>query len=212
MHAIDNELNRDGQIRVHPNSTPSRDLAAALIDQVECGLIACDVDGWLLHANRAARRELAEGRVLRLAKGQLRCDIQAAELTEALHDAAVRHRRRLLGLGQGKDQLTLVTMPAGVDAGQTPSALIVLGRRTVCSTLGLEMLALRQGLTLAEQRVLRSLVANRPVREIAAEHGVALSTVRTQIQAIREKVGVRSIDALLLNAAQLPPVASSVMS
>jgi hypothetical protein len=32
--------------------------------------------------------------------------------------------------------------------------------------------------------------------------------VGAQIQAIRDKIGVRSVDALLLRAAQLPPVSS----
>ena len=35
----------------------------------------------------------------------------------------------------------------------------------------------------------------------------ALSTVRTQIQSIRNKLGARNIEGLLLRAAELPPVA-----
>ncbi|OYU72791.1 MAG: LuxR family transcriptional regulator, partial [Burkholderiales bacterium PBB5] len=62
------------------------------------------------------------------------------------------------------------------------------------------------GLTYAAQRVLRALVNNSTVREIAASHGVSIATVRTQIQAVREKLGARSIDALLLQTAAMPPV------
>jgi DNA-binding CsgD family transcriptional regulator len=68
------------------------------------------------------------------------------------------------------------------------------------------MLSASHGLTYAEQRVLRALVDNSTVREIAALHGVSVTTVRSQIQAVREKLGARSIDALLLQAAALPPV------
>lgn len=185
-------------------------IADALVDQIECGLVVCDSRGRLLHANRAARRELTDGRVLRLAHDALQVDSEShADLSAALHDAAIRQRSRLLWLGADDQQLMIVVRPIAVEAfGATPTALVVLGRRSLCSPLGLEMLAIRHGLTLAERRVFRGLIANRSAREIADAHGVCLPTVRTQIQSVREKVGVRSIDELLLRAAQVPPIGS----
>ena len=105
-------------------------------------------------------------------------------------------------------RLTAVAMPIQVDSLGMPAALLMIGRRNVCSPLGLEMLALRHGLTLTERRVLRALIASQSARDIADAHGVAMSTIRSQIQSIRDKVGVRSIEELLLRAAQVPPVSS----
>jgi DNA-binding CsgD family transcriptional regulator len=189
--------------------TTMADLALALMDQIECGLIAADAQGALLHANRAARRELKSGRVLRMAGDRLSCASGGqGELAAALHEAAVKQRSRLLWIGEGAERLMLVAQPMRGDGTGRPTALLMLGRRSLCSPLGLEMMSIRYGLTLAERRVLRALVASQSAREIASDHGVALSTVRTQIQAIRQKVGVRNIDALLLRAAQVPPVGS----
>ncbi len=184
-------------------------LAAALMDQVECGLITCRADGSLIHANRAARRELALGQVLSLLANTLHCRPEAqAELNTALNDAALKQRSRLLLLGSGEDRLTAVAMPIQVESLGVPAALLMIGRRNVCSPLGLEMLALRYGLTLTERRVLRALIASQSARDIADAHGVAMSTIRSQIQSIRDKVGARSIEELLLRAAQVPPVSS----
>lgn len=186
-------------------------LATALMDQVECGLITCRADGSLIHANRAARRELDLGHALWMSGDSLRCEAEMqAELNAALNDAAMRQRSRLLLLhgGGGVERLTAVAMPIQVDSLGVPAALLMIGRRNVCSPLGLEMLALRHGLTLTERRVLRALIASQSARDIADAHGVAMSTIRSQIQSIRDKVGVRSIEELLLRAAQVPPVSS----
>ncbi len=184
-------------------------LAAALMDQVECGLITCRADGTVIHTNRAARRELDQGRVLTMIGNAVHCTVDSqAELNSALNDAALKQRSRLLLLGTGADRLAAVAMPIQVESLRQPTALLMVGRRNVCSPLGLEMLALRYGLTLTERRVLRALIASQTARDIADAHGVAMSTVRSQIQSIRDKVGVHSIEELLLRAAQVPPVSS----
>jgi DNA-binding CsgD family transcriptional regulator len=194
--------------------TPASDglLASAMLDVIACGLIACSAQGELLEANRAAQRELGSGRALVLSQGHLRCTEPQAqhELVGALLDAAQRARRRLLWADHGQDRLTLVVMPAAAPPGHSPAVLILLGRRRLCSSLGLEMLALQHGLTHAEQRVLEALIEIRPARKIAEGLGVAVSTVRTQIQSIRGKVGARNIEELLLRVGQLPPVTSIV--
>jgi len=187
------------------------DFAMALMDAIECGLVACDSEGHLLHANRAARREIATARVLRTVDCMLHCaGPQANDLACAIKDAALRQRRRLLWLGAGADQLMIVAMPICADDSSQPAALLILGRRSLCSPLGLEMLALRHGLTLAERRVLSALIETRPARQIAAAHGVRLTTIRTQIQSIRDKFGARNIEELLLRVAQVPAVTSGL--
>ena len=183
-------------------------LVATLMDRLESGILACSAQGELLHANLAAQRELRSGGALHVVDGQVRCASGRSEeaWADALQDAAHRHRSRLVSLEAGAQRLMITAMPLPIEGfGSTP-VLVMMGRRQVCSALGLEMLASNHGLTLAESRVLRALVGNCTPREIAASHCVSVATVRTQIQSVRDKLGVRSIDALLLRAAEVPPV------
>lgn len=185
------------------------DLLAAVVDRIECGLMACGPDGELLHANVAARRELHEASVLRLADARVVCQGARGESWRiALNAATVSHMSSLVDLGDVDRPWMVAVLPMRLNVRSVPGALVVMGRRSACSPLALEMLASRHGLTYAEARVFRALIASRTAREIAAKHGVAIATVRTQIQAVRDKLGVRSIDALLLRAAQVPPVTS----
>jgi len=198
-HSFDDHLGFDP-------STMSR-LLGALMDRIECGVMACGPEGQLYHANVAARRELAVASVLRLSHGRVECPMGGPEAWHsALYAAAVRLRSSLISLGQGEQRLMLALTPVQIGAGDQPAAVVMMGRRALCSPLGLEMLSNSHGLTSAERRVLQALIDNRSVREIAESHGVTVATVRTQIQAAREKLGVRSIDALLLRAAEVPPV------
>lgn len=182
-------------------------LLTVLMDRIECGVLACGPDGELYHTNAAARRELERARALRLVDGRV-CSNAASQVewSAALRDATVRLRCSLAAIDDGGERLMIALMPVHVDGIDTPVAVAMMGRRTVCSPLGLEMLSSSHGLTFAESRVFRALIGNNTAREIAASHGVAVATVRTQIQAVRDKLGVRSIDALLLRAAEVPPV------
>ncbi len=182
-------------------------LLSALMDRIECGVLACGPSGELIHANVAARRELKSARILRVERDCVCCsnDSNRNWLT-ALNDATARLRSSLISLDGSGERLMVALMPVHVEGAAAPAAIAMMGRRTVCSSLGLEMLSSSHGLTFAERRVFKALVCNLTTREIAALHGVAVATVRTQIQAVRDKLGVRSIDALLLRAAEIPPV------
>ncbi len=179
-----------------------------VVDQIDCGLLVCDAHGRMLHANRAALRELGSALILKLQDGVVCCSGPGArELATAVKSAATRGLRRLVSL-QDSPPLMLVVTPLDIQPGAEPLVLLMIGRRTLCTPLGLELLAMQHHLTWAEQRVLRAIVGGSSVREMAAEHGVAVSTIRTQLQSIRDKLGVANIDALLLIAARLPPVPS----
>lgn len=189
------------------DSTLSR-MLTVLMDRIECGLLVCGAGGELYHANVAARRELARGQALHLAADRV-CGVGPSQTAwaSALHDATARMRCRMVGVEDGSGgRLMIALMPMQVADMDAPAAVAMMGRRSVCSPLGLEMLSSSHGLTFAERRVLGALVGNHSAREIAASHGVAIATVRSQIQAVRDKLGVRSIDALLLRAAEVPPV------
>jgi DNA-binding CsgD family transcriptional regulator len=184
-------------------------LLEALIDRIECGVMACGPNGELFHANAAAQRELENARMLRLVDGRVRAsEASQGAWRNALHEATVRALARLVTIEDDGEPLMVALLPVQVDGIEGPAAVAIMGRRNVCSTLGLEMLSSTHGLTYAERRVLHALVACRSAREIAASHGVALATVRTQIQSVRDKLGVRNIDALLLRAAAVPPISA----
>ena len=186
-------------------------LPLELFDEIEFGLIVCDGDGQLRFANQAASRELACANVLLRNDGRLRqASGVSGDLGAALRLAAQRARRSLVRLDRGGDRLMVSVLPFGQARTGGQHVLVMMGRRQPCSELGLEMLAASYGLTLAERRVLGALVRESSPREIATQNAVALSTVRTQIQSIRIKLGARNIEGLLLRAAEVPPVASAL--
>ncbi len=186
-------------------------LPLAIFDEIECGLIVCDRQGAIVVANQAAQHELASQRLLQRQGGSLhRAGGACGDIDGALRQAVQRGRRSLVRLSRPGDHLLVSVLPLPGRDGEAAQALVVLGRRQPCSELGLEMLAGSYGLTLAERRVLAALVREATPREIARQHAVALSTVRTQITSIRAKFGARSIESLLLRAAQVPPVASAL--
>ena len=188
-------------------------LQVTLLDQIALGLIVCDRRATLCFANETARHELAGERVLRLCGGSLRCASgHSAALDAALRLAATKGRRQLLALSGADDRLMVTLIPLARDDGSEPLVLLVLGRRGACSTLGLEMLASVYGLTLAERRVLGGLVGEVSPQDIAEAGGVSLSTVRTQIAAIRTKFGVRNVEGLLIRAAEVPMVPGALRS
>jgi DNA-binding CsgD family transcriptional regulator len=186
-------------------------LQRALVDEIECGLIVCDGQGHIDFTNQAAQRELGSAGLLLHVDGYLtRGPGAAGDLDTALRAAAQRGRRSLVRLQSADDRLLVSVLPFGPDGVGPGRVLVMLGRRQPCSDLGLELLAGTCGLTLAERRVLAALVRELTPREIAARHAVAMSTVRTQISSIRAKLGARSIEGLMLRAAEVPPVASAL--
>ncbi|MGM9489745.1 LuxR C-terminal-related transcriptional regulator [Ideonella sp. YS5] len=187
------------------------ELPSELFDEIDLAVIVCQASGLMRFANRAARCELASARLIIQANGFLRqVDGAIGALAEALQTAAQRSRRSLVAIARGNDRLLVATSPLGAPRSDGHRVLVMLGRRQPCSELGLQMLAASHGLTLAESRVLAALTHELSPREIAEQHAVALSTVRTQIQSIRSKLGARSIEGLLLRAAELPPVGTAL--
>ena len=190
---------------------------AALLDHIDVGMIVCNAEGHLLYANSEAEAELERGELLQRGLGEDGFEgVRAAcgstceqALHAAIQGAAVHGRRRMVSL-QLDDSRMLITAVPLCRQGHESIVLLMLGRRSLCSQLGLDMLALTHGLTPAEGRVMSGLLAGLSAAEIAADSGVCISTVRTQICAIRDKLGVRSMRQLLLRAACVPPTASAL--
>lgn len=200
-----------GPERRSPASQGTRWLAQ-MLDEIDYGMLLLADVTRVLHVNRAARADLDAGHPLQLLGSELRA--RDGSDVARLHDAlagAQRGLRRLVTLGHGSDRVSVAFVPLGALAIDGPRAtLLLLGKRTVCEKLTVQMFARWHALTPAETRVLEALCEGMQPRQVAQENGVGLATVRTQIGAIRAKTGAESIRDLLRRIAVLPPVVGVV--
>lgn len=184
---------------------------AAALDELDFGLILVGEGAQVLHVNAAAAAELGPQHPLQLLGRELRARLprDVAPLRAAL-DGAQRGLRRLFTLGTGADSVVVSVVPLspfeGERSGSDTATLLMLGRRRAVGELAVQGYARAHGLTSSETRVLAALCRGaRPV-QIAIEHDVALSTVRTQIGSIRAKTGAAGIRELVQQVAALPPL------
>jgi DNA-binding CsgD family transcriptional regulator len=181
-----------------------------LLDQIDVGLIVVDGAARVLFSNEAARIECRVGGVIERHDGHLDVDGPSlVALRTAVVEAVEQHRHQLVVLRAGENTLKVGVQPLR-HPGQAPLALLMLQRRQLCTTLMVEMLANQHALTLAEKRVLVHVLHGRRLETMAAEHGVELTTVRSQAAALRKKFGVRRLEDVLRLAAELPPMAPTL--
>lgn len=180
-----------------------------LLDEIDYGLLVVNARGLVQHANHLARHELGSGRLMFWgADGSVACTSGA--LTQQLMDGiacGLRGRRRLLYLKNDAHTLPVAVVPL-THALEDPagSVLLLLSRQRAGDNLALQMFAREHSLTPTEESVLRALCDGREVDEIAVQHGVAESTVRTQVRALRDKTGATGIRHLVQRVMTLPPV------
>ena len=93
-------------------------------------------------------------------------------------------------------------------AMQAPSlALLVFAKQQLCDTTTVTLFARESGLTSAEGQVLAQVCKGLRPAQIATHQGVQVSTVRTQLRAIRHKTASDSMRELVRKVSTLPPVA-----
>ncbi|WP_374413060.1 helix-turn-helix transcriptional regulator [Hydrogenophaga sp.] len=186
----------------------SQSLLLRVLDEVDYGLLVIGARGRVRHANHLARHELAAARVIMTHGGALLG--RSTDLTMQIQsglEQALRGQRRLLLLRHGQEELSMALVPLShpleFDAG---GVLVLLSRKNAGDHLALRMYARMQNLSPSEEAVLLALCKGASIPEIAKEHKVAESTVRSQIKALREKTGCGSIRALMQRVHSLPPV------
>ncbi|MBS0435595.1 MAG: helix-turn-helix transcriptional regulator [Proteobacteria bacterium] len=185
---------------------------AGAIDQIDIGMLLLDANARVLFANRAARAELAQAEhPLQQLGGELRArrSADATALRGALRDACTRSLRRLLTLAQEQEPLHVAVLPLRDADTVEPLCLMLLGQRGGRVPMAVHCFAHAHALTSAEDQVLQALYRGLTPRQIARSHGVALSTVRTQLASIRAKTCCVSLRELLLRLALLPPMAAA---
>ena len=185
---------------------------ALMLDEIDYGMLLLADDSVVLHANHVARAELDAEHPLQLLGAELRVrrPQDVAPLREAITAARQRGLRRLLTMGQGAERISVSVVPLPAAAGDEALTLLVFGKRRMCEALSAHWFAREHGLTSAESRVLAALCEGEPPMKIAAAQGVAISTVRSQIGAIRAKTGAPSIRALVRQIAVLPPLVGAL--
>jgi DNA-binding CsgD family transcriptional regulator len=198
---------------------------AAIVDEIDYGALLVTLTGRLRFANRAARLALGQasgaysgGAVAAAAlcvvqqQVQTRQPEQQAQLLEGIAAAACRGLRSMLQLGRAQQPQYVAVLPlyAHAAAADCPTALLLLGRRDICEPLGAAAFARCHGLTPAESAVMMALAQGLSPQDIARHSGVAPCTVRSQIQSIRNKTGLRRIPDLIARVATLPPMTNAL--
>jgi DNA-binding CsgD family transcriptional regulator len=185
-----------------------------VLEELDHGLVLLNGAGRVLHTNLAARTSLDDQHPLELVGQHLRARLltDAVPLAEALEGAESGGRRCLLRLGDERAECgraNVVVVPLNRDVSQA-AVLLILERRQLCGDLSAQWFALRYQLTPAETEVLKALSSGVKPADVALRQGVAISTVRSQIQSIRAKSGADSIGELMRQLALLPPLVSSL--
>lgn len=185
-----------------------------MMDEVDHGMLVIDTNGALRHANHLARFELAQSRFI-MSHGQmlLGATTQFSQQIEHATKQALKGHRQLVSLQGDERELSLAFVPLShALESDEPTVLVLLSRQNACENLAVRMYARANHLSPSEEAVLIALCKGYTIPEIATEHHVATSTVRTQIKALRTKTGCTSIRMIMLRVNSLPPVMSALRS
>ena len=203
------------------------------LNLVDYGLVVVDADsGTVLFANapgQAALQAPATGdggarpcHGLRVLHGRV-IGYRPAD-TELLRRALERSKsglRDFLCLGNAGQDAAVAVLPLGAQlppaelrnritmGSSVPEsyALLVFAKQHLCDDSTMALFARERGLTSAEGQVLAQVCKGLRPAQIATNHGVRISTVRTQLRSIRLKTCSETIRALVQKVSVLPPMA-----
>ncbi len=186
---------------------------ALVMDELAYGVVVATVAGQVLHANQAARHELARRRALLASSHTLQTHApeDARKLQEGLA-RAMEGKRSLITLAAREGPgLTLAVVPLRAEGDQPPrSAALVFARASVCESLMLCFFARSHGLTATEEHVLGILCQGYSAPDIARQMKVAVSTIRSHVRSLCAKTRSSGVRELVNRVAVLPPVAPAL--
>ncbi len=215
--------NADANLAANTRTSAEVSLLQAVLNQVDYGLAVVDADtAQLVFANAHALAALQEpGGLtagLHITQGKL-CTRQPCN-TAQLAQALARTKsgvRCLLNLAEGGQETSVAVMPLPtahqaatptVDSTAMPHyALLAFAKQQLCDNTTITLFARERGLTGAEGQVLAQVCKGMRPQEIATQHGVQISTVRTQLRSIRHKTASDSVRELIEKVSVLPPLA-----
>jgi DNA-binding CsgD family transcriptional regulator len=183
------------------------------MDELAHGIVVASPQGKVLHANQAARRELAQAHALALQDGYLHASDarQSRELLQALAKGATGRRSLVSLRASGGWCLSVAVLPLGADCGTQPQPVaLMLSRASLCDSLMLCFFARAYGLTSTEEQVLAILCQGYSAPEVALQLKVAVSTVRSHVRSLCTKTQSSGVRALVGRVAVLPPLGHSL--
>ena len=186
---------------------------ALLMDELAYGVMVTSLENQVLHANQAARNELARRRVLGV-RNQLLYSC-APEDGKTLQEALIKAgqgKRSLITLSEPDGfRLTMAVIPLRADDPSAPGkAAFMFARPSVCESLMLCFFARSHGLTATEELVLAILCQGYSAPQAAAQLKVAVSTIRSHVRSLCAKTRSRGVRELVNRVAVLPPVAPTL--
>ncbi|MDB5898904.1 MAG: transcriptional regulator, LuxR family-like protein [Ramlibacter sp.] len=182
---------------------------ALVMDELAHGVLVASANGQLMHANQAARYELARREVLSVDDGHLHtADARQSRILVQALARAESGRRSLIALRSGDEaHLSIALVPLRSDnADATPTIALVFSRASVCDALMLCFFARTHGLTPMEEQVLGILCQGYSTPVIAGQLGVAVSTIRSHVRSMCSKTHSHGVRALVGKLAVLPPL------
>lgn len=183
-----------------------------IIEHVDYGLALIAIDSRRLrlansHALHAMGAESGHSSGLSVVAGEL-CAIsahgeRAFERSLTLARTGVRD---LLNVDKVAGCTTVAVVPlAGPQVDG--HALLIFAKPRLCDASTLALFARSCDLTAAESNVLAAVCEGKRPHEVAQQHGVQVSTVRSQLLSIRHKTRSGSIRELVQTVSLLPPMA-----
>lgn len=186
---------------------------SSVMDELAYGVLIATAKGQLLHANLAARHELARRKLLGVQDGQLHAadPVQAKLLVQALAKAE-SGRRSLVALRHAGNRLSVAIVPLRAERPhQLPPVALIFSRPAVCDAVMLCFFARAHGLTPSEEQVLAILCQGYSAPEIAQQLDVAVSTVRSHVRSMCAKTHSNGVRALVNQIAVLPPIGAAYL-
>lgn len=192
-------------------------LLAAVLDEVDYGLMLVATGGRVIHANHFARSILDGGHLLEIQGGNLSALNPAAQtkLLQAISAAQTKDARTMLNVSREDAVsvgLSVVPLPLSVDNKlhiERP-VLITLQRSQLVEELSVGAFARSHGLSRREQEVLNGLCSGLKPVDIAQTLKISEGTIRTHIHNLKVKAGCNSMVDLVKRVAVLPPIMTAL--
>ncbi len=180
-----------------------------VLDEIGWGVLVLDGGHQLRYANPVARSAL--GQTIALVSGRIvACHGDDREPLRRALARAGSGLRTMLSLAHGETATMVAIVPLRhADAvDEDDEILVLLSRPATADPLAIQLFAGNHALTDSESRVLALLCNGSCPNDIASELGVAITTIRTQLGAIRSKTRTANLRDLVQRIATLPPMTS----
>jgi DNA-binding CsgD family transcriptional regulator len=181
-----------------------------LMDELAYGVLLVSPKGQLLHANKAARDEIARRQAVTVHEGLVQATdaTQSAMLLQALSKAETGRRSLVTLRGRARRPMSIAVVPLRDHGPHAPIALI-FSRATMCDAVMLCFFSRAHGLTPTEEQVLAILCQGASAPDAARQLNVAVSTVRSHVRSMCAKTQCNGVRALVGLVAVLPPIGAA---